>query len=1143
VLAPQPGAVIVAGSAAGARRLRLAATLLITRRVRGLGLRLNGHGIRLPARAGRLRVLLDAADGLVVGENLLWVTVGGRDRNPTVPFVVGHRDTHALGVHLQLGAGTLPAATETLRVPRTGIDRISVTLNGAPVRVPPDGGASGRIGLDLPELGHVHWGPNRVRVRLIMIDGRVADWARTFRLDPRRDVAIARLDGRAVVGRTVTLDASRSLIVPGVHQARGVRWVLLRRPRLSHARLGRPHGTRITLRPDVPGYYQVGLRVGCTSQRAAVAAAGPGALGGYDVATVPAKYAEPLVPVNTIVHKNNTSGVQVGNDFYPNNLVYPGTGPLQVVVLDRNTLELLDNRVYTNIYDVANYLGSFLNSLSSSDLVIVTTATGWPKGYYVPGQPQLASLDSALRKIGGSVPARWTLSASHCWSGATDQCANSSWQRGSYYGSSSTASASFTEIGVPGMQVGQAWRATEVQNGGEEGRIVGYLTQGTDQTTPSAYTVINGGPADYEAVDTCAPPDCDVQIGYPGDAHYATYPSPGPNGFQVLELDRTTLAPLLNRTVTTEADLLSALSYAGGQQQLGHFVGSMDDQRLVIIRSVGDGYVGGQSGGGPTSQAPLLQYIDELGGTPDLLLNSMTGHYKYALVGAATNLPWRNSVALESSTGIPGTPSNPTTAGGASVQTGKISGVVQRDRTGLYAPAAGDPVATTTNSELYRILYQPAQPWPYAEDTDDLHSIAEQLGLTPGYPDVRSAYYKNLYGEPWASLQSRLKDVVCPHPPGECGENSTFEKLKRELFDEFGWVIEVQQFGTNLISPFTGANSLDIQTVYNDVKASVPVPAATKVKMSWLTIMSDVMDLASSFASLAHQDTLSSVFGLIGGAGTMATDVMATQTQPNGAPAPANTLTETADNLAIKLQDQVQSYETWVGQMQHIAVYDYGKLREVGLAMLGDPAWAWGTDTRSYAVRALRGNTRASAYSALVPAVWPGYNLKPYPGNEYYQAYSNDTATLACDYAGTSKNTHQFPFANATKANQFWWVAPPARGQSPPTTQQQAITTFATDGGAVDQAWVFAQLNPGTWADHGGSARTATPPTTDLTHYIYGADSSNADHGAYQFAPVWWRNTYNPPSHTICWRLPPNSSPENYWSTQYPPPNIPPPPP
>jgi hypothetical protein len=967
VLAPQPGAVIVAGTAARAHRLRLTARVSIARRVRGLGLRLNGHPIRLPARRGRLRVVLDAADGLIVGKNLLWVTVRGRDGNPTVRFVVGYRYARALGIHLRLGAGTLPAAAATLRVPKTGIDHLSVTLNGVPRRVPPDGGPNGRLVLDLPELGPVHWGANRVRVRLIMMDGRIADWARTFHLDRRRDVAVARLDGTAVVGRAVVLDASRSLIVRGVSQARGVRWVLLRRPAFSRARLGKPKGARIALRPDVPGYYVVGLAVGCGPRR------------GYAVATVAASYDEPLVPLDTIHYAQapppppGVWGVQVGGDFYAEKGY-----PVQVVVLDRATLGLVNNTGFQASAQGFDAMQGYFQSLPNSDLVIVTH-TGTESAAALPSD-SLPALDSALHAIGGSLAARWTLSTPHCWSGGTDQCGHygsnpsqvvkPTWQRGDYDG------GSFSAIGVPGLAVGQAWRETAVQTGAQNGAISGYFTRGTDQGSASDYTVINGGADQYEAVDTCAPPNCDVQIGYPGDPHYRTYPAPGPNGLQVLELDRTRLAPIVNRTVTTEGDLLDALTAAGGQQGVGHVVGSIDDQRLVIIRSVGDGRLSGLGGGGPTSQAPLLQYIDELGGTPDLLWDVMSGHYKYALVGAATNLPWRNPSALESSTGIPGTPQpNPSTPGGVGKQTGRISGVLKRDPTGLYTPLAADPIGTS-NSELYHILYQPATAWPYADDTQDLKSIADQLGLT-GYPDVRSAYYKNI-NEPWASLQLTLENpnkVKCPYPQADC---DTFEKVRAELDAEFTWVQEVQSFASRLLEPYEGEYSNAIEQVYDDVKQGVPgVPDSAKVDMGWLKIFTDVMHIASGLATVAGQPELAAAFGLLAGAGTLATDVMETQKQDNGAPASADTLSGTKDELSTQLADQVTTYKTWVGQMEGILLRDYMKLKAVGAAVLGDPAWAWGTDTTADTAIALKGNMRAAAYSALLPKVWPAYNLKP----------------------------------------------------------------------------------------------------------------------------------------------------------------------
>ena len=88
-----------------------------------------------------------------------------------------------------------------------------------------------------------------------------------------------------------------------------------------------------------------------------------------------------------------------------------------------------------------------------------------------------------------------------------------------------------------------------------------------------------------------------------------------------MALDRTTLAPILNQTVTNTTDLLSALTTTGPYATVGHFLPSpgMDDQRLVIIQSVGNGEVTG------TATTSLLQDLDELGGTPDLPPGTLSG--------------------------------------------------------------------------------------------------------------------------------------------------------------------------------------------------------------------------------------------------------------------------------------------------------------------------------------------------------------------------------------------------------------------------------------------------------------------------------------------------------------------------------------
>jgi hypothetical protein len=101
------------------------------------------------------------------------------------------------------------------------------------------------------------------------------------------------------------------------------------------------------------------------------------------------------------------------------------------------------------------------------------------------------------------------------------------------------------------------------------------------------------------------------------------------------------------------------------------------------------------------------------------------------------------------------------------------------------------------------------------------------------------------------------------------------------------------------------------------------------------------------------------------------------------------------------------------------------------------------------------------------------------------------------------------------------------------------LTTINGDGGWVGQAWVFAKLNLGTWQNSYPNARTAQLPAESLTDKIYGPQST-MQYGAYQYEPVWWRDTYNPPGYTICTAATFENKP-GYYSTAWPAPNIAPP--
>ncbi len=1111
--------------------------------------------------------MLDARNGLAVGQNLLFVSAGRRGRLPRwevpVRFVVGYRKAHLLGVSLRLGAGTRPAATALWRQPSTGVASSSAWLNGVAVRVPAGAGR-----LDLAHLGALRWGSNRLRVRLVMTDGQVENWSRAFRLDRRRNVAIARRDGPAVVGRAVGLDASRSLIVPAAHQAGRIRWLLVRRPRNSRARLGRPRGARITLRPDVPGDYRVALVVGRGSHR------------GYDLQTVSATYPEPLVPLDTITDSSDgTPGVQVGNDFYATS---PGF-PLHVVVLKRDTLELVGNASYQASSQQFAALEQAWKQLPSSDLVIVTHAG--PAGP-LPADT-VSSLDDALNAIGGSLAAKSVLQpGGGCWSGATDAGGGSgcemSWQRSSTYG------GSFTVIGVPGLAAGQAWRETAAQTHGEDARILGYLTPGTATQTGGAdyYTVINGRQDTYSSVDTCAGSNCAVRVGVniaatttagsatitsvtpttgyadgasiagPGIPSGATIasgagtstltisspagasesgaalivhqdyaPTSGASGLHVVAVDRTTLAPILNRTVNNTTDLQSALQ-AGPIPAVGHLrlTPYLDDQRLFIVQSVGDGVVSGPA------DTQLLQYMDELGGTPDLLTDTLKGgsDHRYALVGAATNLPWRNASALESSAMIP------VTHGAQKSQLGRLAGVLARDRQGLYTPLTGNPVGSTS-TDLYRILYQPAQPWPYANDTQELNYIATKIGLS-AYPDVRSAYQNLLI--PWASKQLLLNNLECTSA-SDCGDTQTFETVKQQLCKEFDWTQTVQNFATELHAPYQQIGSepyFDVQAITGDVKNTVSPSGSASVTMKWLAIMTRVTEIGSAVAELSGNEAGQEFFGILGAAGVLANAVLE---QPNSNGGPADQVSTTAAQLDEKMAAQQTGYNLWVDEMEKILLYDYGKLRDVGTAVGTDPAWTWTSDTTRETITALQAGTAASAYSALVPAAWSGYNLKP---DDKTQTSSDDVKQLRCDPEADTiaGQHHNYPFAPA--------------GDAPNDRNLFHAATRITNGAPVDEVWLFANLDLNVWSStqHLQDTRTAQLPSATvvagvqrvLSDNIYGPtsteyDPANSVVGAYQYEPVWWRNTYNPPAHTICKSAPLG---EIYQPSQvsvaYPPPNL-----
>ncbi len=1085
VLSPRPGALVWNASKKAAARTKVSALIRVTGgHVAHLSVRLNGHPVRgLAAHSGKQRVLLLKRNGLTIGHNVLFVSAtlagSGHPLQVARRFVVGYKTKQRLltwsGV--RRGAGSAPAALLTASAPLRGVRRITAWLNGR--RLPLPGARVGKhghrvLGLNLAQLGRLRFGRNRVGFRLVMSDGRVGDVQRRFTLDRHRDIAVARAVGKAVVGRTVTLDASRSRLAGGRLHAH---WFLLRKPKLSHARLGAATGTRSSLRPDVPGSYRVGLRVGA------------GSSAGYDVLTASATYPEPLVPIDTAATPNGQSGLLVGGTggtFYAYD-----SNPIQVVQLDGYTLQATHYNTYQATSQSLGQMKSDLSTASPDALVIVAAPDGRPD---LPSD-QVGNLDAALGEIGGDMGGGWSWGDAKCWTGNTVDCITSG--LGNSWTNTTTDLGPFTIVGVPGMPAGQAWRETASQTsaggGVGTGGITGYLTPGVASTggMSSQYTLIPGSDP-YVPVVTCANvgnATCAVTVAN------ATYPATaGANGVHVVVLDRTTLTLQSNETVTNYADLETAINTSQSEpvptsHSVVHYVtgGGQSDQSLVIVQSVGNGPLSGS----PSPGGYLYEYLDQLGGTPESLQGSLAGGHPYALVGVANNLPWYGTSALESSpvmatSSAPGQPN------------GQINGMLKRDRTGLFTPVTGDP-AGPINSDLFAVVFQPAQPWPYASD-QALPYIANGIQMG-GYPDVRSGYTNlNIDFDTKAAL---LKDLHCT---GEsfCGQD--FNEVKSELLNEFAWVSTVRLFINNVLSPYeqngTGA-IFAVDSIYDDIENSLPPPPKMSTALNWLSLISDAFDIAAAVAAPESANASEALSVGAGALGIGSNFLVA----PGGGT--ADTVTADApDDLSAQLADQQTAAVEGIDRLEGILLTDYGKLSAVGTkAGGGDPSWAWTADTTLDTITALNASTRGASYTSLIPEIYKATSLEPDPNTASTWATTNDVTKYAC-----SSNNH--PFAPALPQNQFHAIS-----RFYPTTPADANTTNVSD------VWVLA---------NNVNSSSIQFPTTSLTDDIYGPNATGAD-GADQYAPNWWRTTYNPPSGEQC--HPPNSG--AWW----PAPAITPPPP
>lgn len=867
----------------------------------------------------------------------------------------------------------------------------------------------------------------------------------------------------AHVGDAVRL-ASIGANVQNVH----FEWRLNQRPALSKANLSDSNSAQTSFQADAPGIYVVSLTVRLKNRSATatidVTATDPG----------------PLVAIDTIdVDAQGHPGMSIGGQFYKD----PGSGPhLQTLVLDRNSLEFVDNRTFALTTSGLSSMQSYLGGLDASRLVLVAMPSS--SGTFSNSSLH-APLNAALAEIGAVAPIGWVMgtgdSMSQCWTNNSRYCTDGAkgWQE-----STTGSQGSFSAIGVPGMAAGSGWYDDALQHGTTEGALIGYLTPSENVTVnpyENAYTFVF--PADeFVQVDTCAsggPSACVIQVGS------QTFAPQGTNGINVVLLNRVTLKLIAHQTVTSTTSLENLLHSLSPSSASGHFFagasGFLSDRVVVLMQSVGNNKL---TFDGAT---PLLQTVDQLGGTPETFGPAITQGQPYALVGVAGNLPWHGR-GIESSPVV----SQAMGVSMAFAQPGHSRGELARDRRGRYTPVAGDPVGGS-NLELFPIVFQDPTPWPY-EGNCAIPYFADQMGIGVGYPDVRSVY------------QNSNIDITTLHPdkvpyPGTlanyCAPVPTldeFRAIQTQLDTEIDSVSDVRTFIANLSSPFVESQSSDtviVAQIADDIYQSVKPPSNANTGLSW----SSVFDLAAATSGLFIEGSDPAV-GLVVASANIATQL--TASTPAGDP--SEQIFSTALELSSELNQQMLTHLDALGNLESILVADSGKLSTVE-GKLKSGAWPWQTNvTTSHVVEALNASTSQAVYSAFLPPTWPLVNLKPDLATQFSSA---DVTKFRCYHAGLE----HAPFASALEANQFHSLFQLMPGTE---TSDNEVWTF----GSYDVTTVTTKL-----------------PGTSLTDSLFSTMTGGA--GAYK--PAWYRSTYNPPAFVRCGDSSSNPSTEQHGAPVIPP--------
>ncbi|MGO9902503.1 MAG: hypothetical protein ACLP0J_23105 [Solirubrobacteraceae bacterium] len=780
-------------------------------------------------------------------------------------------------------------------------------------------------------------------------------------------------------------------------------------------------------------------------------------------ATVPG--GPPLgVPIQTITNGPEPGyfGVQVGDQFYqnPNPL-----NALQLLVLNRSNLALVQNTSFTNDLAGALNLHNTVMGLSDQDLVIITKPDYGVTNLGNSDKVQTANMILlALAQIGvptAQLRGNVMLGQSTSCEVGDGEC------------------DAFSAIGVPNLPAGQGTinpglMALPDSGLPSSGTLNGYLQQdlGKDH-----YSYVDTGRIPIDTGDPNADP-AQVTVGSqePGSPFppltYTSDNLSGGAGFFVVVLDSGSLLPHVKQTFTDDetglqnmAALLNTYKY--------------DPTSLVIVRSIGQVSRPGGAGAAATAWDQVAAALNQLGGS-QLYFDSLSGQAgsdQFAQVGPA---------------GTPGYPSPwtqvATTEHGGS---GRVTALLARNPNSQFYPDEALPTNLQDPSRplaatLPGLVSLPLTQWPDQGTTGEqnaLACIAATIGPGPLSTPIESNYYDTNLVADWAAWATKLDDpqyissLSSAKLPDKqpCGPFTAddYSTVATQLSKEFTDVATVWTMIANMETPLTESQGTvaDLQTITNAVNQSIGTSLAP-IDEQGEAILGTAL---SMLAAVPPFDAVADPLNFMSGAISLSSEL---NTNADGANVLEQQVSTTGANLGATLQSQYTTAVAGLNYIGDILVGDWTKLQDAAenASNTTNAAadWSWDAGTFKTASDGLVVAARQQAYETLFPIAYHLYRLSD--GTVPGSAAAN--AQYRCDYItgvnGYNKIESWQPFS--AEPTQFDGDVP------------------VVSGAGTTESWVYAV--PQSTLDYSDPLRY---PTQDLLNAMFVTPQSDP----YQTGPLF----------------------------------------